>query len=128
MMQTERRFIGRTEAKEFCASISRLYAEPRRRLLVVRALLSREREADNAIADAKLRTILQHRGSHTFLFEERAVSGVQVLQVRIIVVHFQQTVVARNFLIVQDDARALASQNHPRLSQIVHRALSGPGY
>jgi len=34
---------------------------------------------------------------------------------------------ARNFLVVQDDARSFTSQNHPRLSQIVHRTLRGPG-
>jgi len=47
----------------------------------MQALLRREGEADNAVADAELRPILQHRGAHPFFFKDVPLGGVQILQV-----------------------------------------------
>ncbi len=54
-------------------------------------------DADAAFADAKLRTVLQHGGAHALFVVERAVGRIEILQIDILVPHFQQTVVARNF-------------------------------
>jgi len=76
MMQTERRFIGRMENKGVLRQVSHELPHTQRRgQLAVWALLRREGETDNAVADAELRPILQHRGAHPFLSSKNVPFG-----------------------------------------------------
>src|SRR5689334_14693889 len=73
--------------------------------------LALEIYADDAGADAKLCSVLQHGGTHALFVEECSVRGIQVFQIDVAVSYFEQAVMPGNFGVFQDNVRTLAAQD-----------------
>ena len=68
-------------------------------------------ETDGCAAHAEFRAILEHSGTHAFLFEKSAVGGVQVFQVGEPFADFQEAMVARNFRVTEGNISAFAADD-----------------
>jgi hypothetical protein len=82
-------------------------------------LLGLEIKANRACSYAKLRSILQDRCADAFILEKSAIGGFQILQADEEFTHLQQTMVPREFRIVECEVRALSADDRARLSQRV---------
>ena len=82
-----------------------------------------EADTEGAAADAEFRAILEDRGAHAFLFEERAIGGIQVFQVKEVIADFEHAVVAGDFRISQGKVCAFAADNDARTTEEEKLAL-----
>src|SRR5260370_18649305 len=87
-------------------------------------LLRLEIHANQAAADSKLGTILQHGRAHPFFVVVSAVGRVQVLEIDVRISYFQQAMMPRYFRIIQRNVRAFAPQRDSRLvKRVLHTFL-----
>src|SRR5271167_1783661 len=85
-----------------------------------------EVDTNPALANPKLRAVLQHGCSHALFVVKRAVGGIKILQVDDFVPHFQQAMVPRNLRVTQRDVSALPSDHDARFRQSKKLAVRGP--
>jgi hypothetical protein len=98
-----------------------------RRRFVATRLFGLESQAERGFADAELGALAEHGGADALLFEKCAVGGIEVAEVDVVFADFDDTVVARDFGVLQGDVGAVAADDNARLFEDVRGACAGAG-
>src|SRR5271168_3298284 len=117
--QAERRFIGCVGSATLSSVSYTLDATSSGRNLQKltaskRPLFFLEADTNPALANPKLRAVLQHGCPYALFVIERAIGGIKIFQVDDFVAHFQQAMVPRNLRVIQRDIRALSPDHDSR--------------
>jgi len=88
--------------------------------------LGKKAQPDGAAAYTELRAVLQERSADTLVFKKSSVSGVKILQVDRVLANFEDTMVARDFRILERKVGALATNDGTGSAELEGFAFGGP--
>src|SRR6202041_3675780 len=120
----ERRSRGRRDARLLrrnaaCCAVRATWNRAEAMCFVATVLFWFESQAERGFANAKFGALAEHGGADALLFEKCAVGGVEVAEIDVVFADFDDTVVARDFGVLQGDVGAVAADDNARLFEDV---------